>query len=61
MSDVTLDISKNPMEVHKRCREMENYINRHCEKTQTGGRLKKSKYLNKDDNFCFIYGDGLTI
>ena len=62
MSDVTLDISKNSMEVHKKDAEKWKItLIDTGEKTQTGGRLKRvSKYLNKDDNFCFTYGDGLS-
>ena len=62
MSDVTLDISKNTMRVHKKHVEkwkitlIDTGLN-----TQTGGRLKRiSKYLKNDKNFCFTYGDGLS-
>ena len=61
-SDVTLDINKNSMEVHKRGDESWKItLIDTGEKTQTGGRLKRvSKYLGEDDNFCFTYGDGLS-
>ena len=62
MSDVTLDIRKNTMRVHKKHVEkwkvtlIDTGLNTH-----TGGRLKKiSKYLGNDKNFCFTYGDGLS-
>lgn len=61
-SDVTFDITKNKMEVHHQFAEpwkvtlVETGL-----KTMTGGRLKRvSKYLAKDEDFCFTYGDGLT-
>jgi len=62
MSDVTLDIRKNTMKVHKKHVEkwkitlIDTGVN-----TQTGGRLKRiSKYLKNEKNFCFTYGDGLS-
>ena len=62
MSDVTLDISKNSMEVHKKDAEKWKItLIDTGDKTQTGGRLKRvTKYLNNDENFCFTYGDGLS-
>ncbi len=62
MSDVTFDMCKNGMEVH----------NNHCEpwrvtlvdtgqNSMTGGRLKRvAPYLDKDEPFCFTYGDGVS-
>ena len=60
MSDVTIDIKENKMEVHRKFAEpwkvtlVDTGIN-----TMTGGRLKRVKdYLN-EETFCFTYGDGL--
>ena len=62
MSDVSFDMSKNEMEVH----------NNHCEpwkvtlvdtgqNSMTGGRLKRvAPYLDKNEPFCFTYGDGVS-
>jgi len=62
MSDVTFDMCSNGMEVH----------NNHCEpwrvtlvdtgqNSMTGGRLKRvAPYLDKDEPFCFTYGDGVS-
>lgn len=62
MSDVTFDMCKNGMEVH----------NNHCEPwkvtlvdtgqdSMTGGRLKcVAPYLDKNEPFCFTYGDGVS-
>ena len=62
MSDVTLDISKNSMEVHKKDAEKWKItLIDTGEKTKTGGRLKRvSQYLEEESNFCFTYGDGLS-
>ena len=62
MSDVTLDIGTNSMEVHKKDAEKWKItLIDTGEKTQTGGRLKRvSKYLEEDENFCYTYGDGLS-
>ena len=62
MSDVTFDISKNSMKVHKK--KAENWkitLVDTGEKSNTGGRLKRvAKYLKNEKNFCFTYGDGLS-
>jgi glucose-1-phosphate cytidylyltransferase len=62
MSDITFDMCKNEMNVH----------NNHCEpwkvtlldtgqNSMTGGRLKRiASYLDKDEPFCFTYGDGVS-
>ena len=62
MSDVTLDISKNSMEVHKKDAEKWKItLIDTGEKTKTGGRLKRvSQYLEEESTFCFTYGDGLS-
>lgn len=62
MSDITLDISKNSMKIHKKDAEKWKItLIDTGEKTLTGGRLKRvSKYLENEDDFCFTYGDGLS-
>jgi glucose-1-phosphate cytidylyltransferase len=61
-SDVTIDLSKNSVEVHQRKSEpWKVTLVDTGENTATGGRLKKvSKYLSKEKEFCFTYGDGLS-
>jgi glucose-1-phosphate cytidylyltransferase len=60
MSDVTLNIAKNTVEVHQNNSEPWSItLVETGEKTMTGGRLKRiAKYI--DDDFCFTYGDGLA-
>lgn len=62
MSDVTFDMSKNKMEVHQRNVEpWKVTLVDTGEATMTGGRLKRVRdYLDKDQNFCFTYGDGVS-
>lgn len=61
MSDVTLDIARNKMEVHQNNAESWRItLVETGEKTMTGGRLKRvAPYLDQED-FCFTYGDGLA-
>ena len=62
MSDVTFDMQENSMEVHERNAEpwKVTLINTGDE-TMTGGRLKRiNQHLNKDEPFCFTYGDGVA-
>jgi glucose-1-phosphate cytidylyltransferase len=60
MSDVTLDMSKNKMEVHQQNVEPWRVtLVDTGEGTQTGGRIKRVKdYI--DGTFCLTYGDGLS-
>lgn len=60
MSDVTLNIAKNTIEVHQNNSEDWNItLVETGEKSMTGGRLKRvEKYLT--DDFCFTYGDGVA-
>ena len=62
MSDVTLDIAANKMEVHQNSAEPWRVtLVDTGEATQTGGRLKAvGRYLEADELFCFTYGDGLA-
>jgi len=59
MSDVTIDMEKNSIEVHqKKTEPWRVTLVDTGETTQTGGRLKRvSEYI--DDDFCMTYGDGV--
>ncbi len=60
-SDVTFDVSRNKVEVHRNTAEpwRITVVDTGLQ-TQTGGRLKRVReYLGKDD-CCFTYGDGLA-
>lgn len=61
-SDVTFDMSNNNMEVHQQFGEPWRVtLVDTGEKTMTGGRLKRVKpYVEKEEAFCFTYGDGLS-
>ena len=61
MSDVTLDMSDNNMEVHQQNAEPWRVtLVDTGELTQTGGRLKKVADHIGDDTFCLTYGDGVS-
>ena len=62
MSDVTLDIAKNHMEVHQKYAEPWRVtLVDTGEHTQTGGRLGRvARYLKEEPVFCFTYGDGIA-
>ncbi len=62
MSDVTLDMQDNRMEVHsKKAEPWRITLVDTGENTMTGGRLKRvSKYVGDEESFCFTYGDGLA-
>ena len=62
MSDVTLDIAKNTMEIHEERAEnwkitmVDTGLN-----SMTGGRIKRiQNYLDDNENFFMTYGDGLA-
>jgi glucose-1-phosphate cytidylyltransferase len=59
MSDVTIDMEKNSVEVHqKKTEPWRVTLVDTGEATQTGGRLKRiAEYI--DDDFCMTYGDGV--
>ena len=62
MSDITFDIKNNKMEIHKKTAEpwKITLVDTGLE-TMTGGRLKRiAPYLDRDESFCFTYGDGLS-
>lgn len=62
MSDVTFDMVNNAMEVHQRHVEPWRVtLVDTGEATQTGGRLGRvRRYVEKDELFCFTYGDGVS-
>jgi glucose-1-phosphate cytidylyltransferase len=62
MSDVTFDMSNNKMEVHEQKAEPWRVtLVDTGEDTLTGGRLKRVEpYLEKEESFCFTYGDGVS-
>jgi len=59
MSDVTINLSKNAIEVHqKKAEPWKITLVDTGENTQTGGRLKRiADYVQED--FCMTYGDGV--
>ncbi len=61
MSDVTVDIKNNAIEMHRRMAEPWRVtLIDTGESTMTGGRLKRVRdYLKDEESFCFTYGDGL--
>jgi len=62
MSDVTLDMEHNRMEVHQQKAEPWRVtLVDTGEETMTGGRLKRVvEYVKDEDSFCFTYGDGVA-
>lgn len=62
MSDVTFDLGANKMEVHHLNTEpWKVTLIDTGENSMTGGRLKRiADYVNKEESFCFTYGDGLS-
>jgi glucose-1-phosphate cytidylyltransferase len=60
MSDVTIDMQNNSINVHsKKAEPWKITLVDTGEKSQTGGRLKRvASYLDSD--FCMTYGDGLS-
>lgn len=61
MSDVTIDMCTNSMEVHhKKVEPWEITLVDTGETTMTGGRLKRVRNYVADEPFCFTYGDGVA-
>lgn len=61
MSDVTLDITKNKMEIHQNNAEPWRItLVETGENTMTGGRLKRIANYLDDEDFCLTYGDGVA-
>jgi len=61
-ADVTIDLAKNSMEVHRgRSEPWRVTLVDTGADTMTGGRLKAvGEYLTQDSPFCFTYGDGVA-
>lgn len=61
-ADVTIDLEKNTLEVHRNWNEgWRITLVETGSDTMTGGRLKAvGKYLTPGEPFCFTYGDGLA-
>lgn len=62
MTDVTFDMKKNQMTVHKeRAEPWKVTLVDTGENTMTGGRIKRIEEFVKDDEyFCLTYGDGVS-
>jgi glucose-1-phosphate cytidylyltransferase len=61
MSDVTLDLRSQGMEVHEQYAEPWRVtLIDTGERTMTGGRLKRVRSYLGDESFCFTYGDGVS-
>ena len=61
MSDVTLDMKINSMEVHyKKAEPWKITLVDTGETTMTCGRLKRVRDYLRDEAFCFTYGDGVA-
>jgi glucose-1-phosphate cytidylyltransferase len=61
MSDVTFDVGNNKMEVHdNKAEPWKVTLVDTGQDTLTGGRIKRiAPYLNKNEDFCLTYGDGV--
>ena len=61
MTDVTLDIHRNEVEVHtSRAESWRVTLVDTGADTMTGGRLKRVREHIKDETFCLTYGDGVA-
>ena len=61
MSDVTIDLRNNSLDVHhKHAEPWRVTLIDTGDETQTGGRLKRVANHIDDGTFCFTYGDGLS-
>ena len=62
MSDVTIDMQNNSMQVHQGYAEpWKVTLVDTGENTMTGGRLKRvGQYVKDEEVFCFTYGDGVS-
>lgn len=62
MSDVTIDMVSNRMQVHEQYADpWKVTLVDTGEETMTGGRLKRvEQYVRGEECFCFTYGDGLA-
>ena len=61
-ADVTIDLQQNKIETHSAdCEPWRVTLIDTGAATMTGGRLKRAlSYVDKDETFCFTYGDGLA-
>jgi glucose-1-phosphate cytidylyltransferase len=60
MSDVTIDLANNEMEVHQNSAEPWRVtLVDTGDNTMTGGRLKRVRNYLHGEEFCFTYGDGV--
>jgi glucose-1-phosphate cytidylyltransferase len=62
MSDVTIDLKNNKMEVHQRYAEPWRItLVDTGDEVMTGGRLKRvAVHVAQEEDFCLTYGDGLS-
>jgi glucose-1-phosphate cytidylyltransferase len=61
MSDVTFDLARNAVEVHRKFAEPWRVtLVSTGESTQTGGRLARIREYLGSDTFCMTYGDGVA-
>ena len=61
MSDVTLDVGRNSMEVHQqRSEPWRITLVDTGNETMTGGRLRRIRSYVADEHFCMTYGDGVS-
>ncbi|MBT3313779.1 MAG: glucose-1-phosphate cytidylyltransferase [Anaerolineae bacterium] len=60
-SDITFDMKKNEIEVHRGAlEEWRVTLVDTGEKSMTGGRIKHVRDYIEDDTFCLTYGDGVS-
>ncbi|HAU28745.1 MAG TPA: glucose-1-phosphate cytidylyltransferase [Rhodospirillaceae bacterium] len=61
MSDITIDLEHNRVEVHhKKAEPWRITLVDTGETSQTGGRLRRVRDYIGDETFCFTYGDGVS-
>lgn len=61
MSDVTVDLAKNQIDVHSaKAEDWRVTLVDTGDATMTGGRLKRVADYLDDEAFCFTYGDGVA-
>ncbi len=61
MSDITIDLEHNRVEVHhKKAEPWRITLVDTGENSQTGGRLRRVRDYIGDETFCFTYGDGVA-
>ncbi len=61
MSDFTLDLSNDALQIHQHSVEPWNVtLIDTGQNTQTGGRLRRVRDQLEDETFCFTYGDGVS-